>query len=146
MSFRCATRKVEGHGRGKVILPCWCLSADACIYSFGPDPYLNGEASYETIVGVQSTGVQACVKHLLGNTQEHWRYGYSSNIDDRTMHEIYFYPFLRSIEVIVSRLSIAENCAYFWTRPMSLPLCARTIASMERPPAAILVCWEKMAS
>jgi beta-glucosidase-like glycosyl hydrolase len=67
--------------------------------AFGPDPYLNGEASYETIVGVQSTGVQACVKHFLANNQEHWRYGSSSNLDDRTMHEIYFYPFLRSIEV-----------------------------------------------
>lgn len=67
--------------------------------SFGPDPYLNGEGAYETIVGVQSTGVQACIKHLLGNIQEHWRYGYSANIDDRTIHEVYFYPFLRSIEV-----------------------------------------------
>jgi len=67
--------------------------------SFGPDPYLNGEGAYETIMGVQSIGVQACAKHLLGNNQEHWRYGLSANMDDRTMHEIYFYPFLRSIEV-----------------------------------------------
>ncbi len=67
--------------------------------SFGPDPYLNGEGAYETIVGVQSVGVQACAKHLLANNQEHWRYGLSANLDDRTMHEIYFYPFLRSIEV-----------------------------------------------
>lgn len=67
--------------------------------AFGPDPYLNGEGAYETIMGVQSAGVQACAKHLNGNNQEHWRYGASSNIDDRTMHEIYHYPFLRSIEV-----------------------------------------------
>ena len=67
--------------------------------SFGPDPYLNGEGAYETIMGVQSIGVQACAKHLLGNNQEHWRYGLSANMDDRTIHEIYFYPFLRSIEV-----------------------------------------------
>lgn len=25
--------------------------------SFGPDPWLNGEGAYETIIGVQSTGV-----------------------------------------------------------------------------------------
>ena len=25
---------------------------------FGADPYLSGEASYETIIGVQSVGVQ----------------------------------------------------------------------------------------
>jgi len=67
--------------------------------SFGPDPYLNGEGAYETIVGVQSIGVQACAKHFLANNQEHWRYGLSANVDDRTMHEMYIYPFLRSIEV-----------------------------------------------
>ncbi|TFK25771.1 glycoside hydrolase family 3 protein [Coprinopsis marcescibilis] len=77
--------------------------------SFGPDPYLNGEGAYETIMGVQSVGVQACVKHLIGNTQEHWRYGYSANIDDRTQHEIYFYPFLRSIEANVASVMCAYN-------------------------------------
>jgi beta-glucosidase len=67
--------------------------------SFGPDPYLQGEGAFETIVGVQSVGVQACAKHFIGNNQEHWRYGLTANINDRTLHEIYFYPFLRSIEV-----------------------------------------------
>jgi beta-glucosidase len=68
-------------------------------YSFGPDPYLNGESAFETIVGVQSVGVQACAKHFIANNQEHWRYGLTANVNDRTLHEIYFYPFLRSIEV-----------------------------------------------
>ncbi|KAF8162824.1 glycoside hydrolase family 3 protein [Crassisporium funariophilum] len=77
--------------------------------SFGPDPYLNGEGAYETIIGVQSVGVQACAKHLLANNQEHWRYGLSSNLDDRTMHEIYFYPFLRSIEADVTSVMCAYN-------------------------------------
>ncbi|KAG6896694.1 hypothetical protein C0992_006632 [Termitomyces sp. T32_za158] len=66
--------------------------------SFGPDPYLNGEGAFETITGVQSVGVQACAKHLIANNQEHWRYGLSSNVGDRTLAEIYWYPFLRSIE------------------------------------------------
>jgi hypothetical protein len=73
--------------------------------SFGPDPYLNGEGAFETITGIQSVGVQACAKHLLANNQEHWRYGLSANLDDRTMREIYFYPFLRSIEVRLVCLS-----------------------------------------
>lgn len=77
-----------------------------CPRSFGPDPYLNGEGAYETIMGVQSMGVQACAKHFLANNQEHWRYGLSSNLDDRTMHEIYFYPFLRSIEVIIQIMRV----------------------------------------
>ncbi|KAG8747394.1 hypothetical protein FRC10_001065 [Ceratobasidium sp. 414] len=60
--------------------------------------YLNGEAAYETIMGVQNAGVTACAKHLIGNNQEHYRYTYSSDIDDRTLHEVYWYPFLRAID------------------------------------------------
>ncbi|KAG8858927.1 hypothetical protein FRB96_004747 [Tulasnella sp. 330] len=33
--------------------------------SFGGDPYLQGEAAYETIVGIQKQGVQACAKHFI---------------------------------------------------------------------------------
>ncbi|KAJ7059706.1 glycoside hydrolase family 3 protein [Mycena amicta] len=76
--------------------------------SFGPDPYLNGEAAFETITGIQSVGVMACAKHFIANNQEHWRYGYISEVDDRTLHEMYYYPFLRSIEANVS----AVMCAY----------------------------------
>ncbi|KAL0950462.1 hypothetical protein HGRIS_010410 [Hohenbuehelia grisea] len=77
--------------------------------SFGPDPYLNGEGAFETIVGVQSVGVQACAKHFAANNQEHWRYGASSNLDDRTMNEIYAYPFYRSIDAGVTSIMCAYN-------------------------------------
>ena len=33
---------------------------------FGADPFLAGEASYETILGIQNAGVEACAKHLVG--------------------------------------------------------------------------------
>ncbi|TRM67542.1 glycoside hydrolase family 3 protein [Schizophyllum amplum] len=77
--------------------------------SFGPDPYLSGEAAYETVTGVQSVGVMACAKHYLANQQEHWRYGLDSIIDDRTTHEMYHYPFLRAIEADVSSVMCAYN-------------------------------------
>lgn len=77
--------------------------------SFGPDPYLNGEGAFETVTGIQSVGVQACAKHFLANNQEHWRYGLSANLDDRTTHEVYFYPFLRSIEAGVTSIMCAYN-------------------------------------
>ena len=32
---------------------------------FGADPFLAGEAAYETILGMQQGGVQACAKHLI---------------------------------------------------------------------------------
>ncbi|KNZ75609.1 putative beta-glucosidase L [Termitomyces sp. J132] len=64
---------------------------------FGEDPFLAGEAAYETILGMQQGGVQACAKHFIDNEQEHNRMTSSSNVDDRTQHEIYAQPFLRSV-------------------------------------------------
>jgi beta-glucosidase len=51
--------------------------------SFGADPFLQGEAAYETILGIQSKGVQACAKHYINNEQEHFRTTSSSNVNDR---------------------------------------------------------------
>ena len=31
----------------------------------GADPFLSGEFSYETILGMQEAGVQACAKHYI---------------------------------------------------------------------------------
>ncbi|GJJ13771.1 hypothetical protein Clacol_008028 [Clathrus columnatus] len=77
--------------------------------SFGPDPWLSGEAAYTTISGIQSVGVQACAKHFLGYIQELWRYTYSVHIDDRTIHEMYLWPFMRAIEANVSSIMCAYN-------------------------------------
>ncbi|KDQ63844.1 glycoside hydrolase family 3 protein, partial [Jaapia argillacea MUCL 33604] len=75
---------------------------------FGGDPYLSGESAYETILGIQSQGVQAVAKHFLNNEQEHSRMWSSSNVDDRTQHEIYLHPFLRSVQANVA----AVMCSY----------------------------------
>ena len=32
---------------------------------FGADPFLAGEAGYETVLGLQQIGVQSCVKHYI---------------------------------------------------------------------------------
>ncbi|KAI4528690.1 glycoside hydrolase family 3 protein [Schizophyllum commune Loenen D] len=63
---------------------------------FGADPYLAGEAAYETIKGIQGAGVQTSAKHFINNEQEHYRQNSSSIVDDRTQHEIYLAPFLKS--------------------------------------------------
>ncbi|KAJ7674294.1 beta-glucosidase [Mycena rosella] len=69
---------------------------------FGGDPYLSGEGAFETITGMQSAGVQACAKHYINNEQEHFRDSSSSNVDDRTQHELYALPFLRSVQANVA--------------------------------------------
>ncbi|KAF9515679.1 glycoside hydrolase family 3 protein [Hydnum rufescens UP504] len=67
-------------------------------YIFFPTPaYLTGEVVYATVVGVQSTGVQACAKHFIGNQQESFRCSESSIIDQRTLQEKYASPFQRAV-------------------------------------------------
>ncbi|CAK7209782.1 hypothetical protein SBRCBS47491_000557 [Sporothrix bragantina] len=63
------------------------------------DPYLAGALVYETVKGIQQTGVITSTKHFIANEQETNRMqqgdvqSVSSNIDDRTMHELYLWPF-----------------------------------------------------
>ncbi|CAE6491427.1 unnamed protein product [Rhizoctonia solani] len=76
---------------------------------FGADPYLAGEAAYETVIGIQSQGVQACAKHYINNEQEHFRQTSSSNVDDRTQHEIYLPPFLKAVQAGVASIMGAYN-------------------------------------
>src|SRR5205085_7721767 len=61
--------------------------------AYGEDPYLAGQTAVAGIVGVQSRHVIATVKHYMANNSETNRNYESSNIDDRTMHEIYLPAF-----------------------------------------------------
>lgn len=76
---------------------------------FGPDPYLTGIAMIETIEGMQSAGVQACAKHYIVNEQELNRDSMSSNVDDRTMHELYLWPFADSVRANVASVMCSYN-------------------------------------
>jgi beta-glucosidase len=57
------------------------------------DPVLTAHIAKEYVLGVQSAGVAACIKHLVGNDTEHERMTISSDIDDRTLREVYLVPF-----------------------------------------------------
>ncbi|PGH20778.1 hypothetical protein AJ80_03405 [Polytolypa hystricis UAMH7299] len=76
---------------------------------FGADPYLQGVGMYETIVGIQESGVQACAKHYIGNEQEYRRSELSANIDDRTVHEMYLWPFADSVRANVASVMCSYN-------------------------------------
>ena len=53
------------------------------------DPYLAGQAAAAIVRGVQSEHVIATVKHYITNSQETNRMTVSSDIDERTLEEIY---------------------------------------------------------
>lgn len=90
---------------------------------FSSDPYLSGIAMEETILGHQDAGVQATAKHWIGNEQETARNpvytvngtttdtdvaAVSSNIDDRTIHELYMWPFANAVKANAA----AFMCSY----------------------------------
>ncbi|KAI0848821.1 glycoside hydrolase family 3 protein [Daldinia vernicosa] len=77
--------------------------------AFGPDPYLAGVAVAETVIGAQSAGVVASVKHYVLNEQEHFRSGISSNLDDKTMHEVYLWPFADAVRAGVGSVMCSYN-------------------------------------
>jgi beta-glucosidase len=87
---------------------------------FSPDPYLTGVAAEQTIWGMQQAGVQTSLKHYIGNEQETQRNpdksangttieAVSSNIDDRTMHELYLWPFANGVRAGTASIMCSYN-------------------------------------
>jgi beta-glucosidase len=87
---------------------------------FSPDPVLSGIAVAETVKGIQDAGVIACTKHYLLNEQEHFRspgnfedQGFvdalSSNVDDKTLHELYLWPFADAVRAGTGSIMCSYN-------------------------------------
>lgn len=91
--------------------------------SFGTDPYLQGVAGAQQIKGIQEEGVVAVARYLVGNEQERFRQvnewnvngwdklqkSVSSNIGDRTMHEVYLWPFADAVHAGVGGVLCSLN-------------------------------------
>ncbi|KAK5175113.1 uncharacterized protein LTR77_000250 [Saxophila tyrrhenica] len=100
---------------------------------FSNDPYLSGSLTYDTIMGMQES-VIACVKHFIMNEQETNRnppltdptalnVSVNSNIDDKTIHELYLWPFQDAVKAGVGSVMCAYNqingsyaCQNSWTQ------------------------------
>ncbi|THW80088.1 hypothetical protein D6D17_09893 [Aureobasidium pullulans] len=93
---------------------------------FGPDPYLAGVATNASVTGIQAAGVQASSKHYIGNEQETQRGSstlsggltvsngtvidaVSANIDDRTLHELYLWPFANAVHAGTASVMCGYN-------------------------------------
>ncbi len=75
--------------------PLWGRNFEA----FSEDPLLTAKLAVAYIRGVQDQGVIATVKHLVGNETEFERYTSSSEIDERTLRELYLLPFEHAVKV-----------------------------------------------
>ena len=60
---------------------------------YSEDPLLSGKVAAAFVRGAQSEGVACTVKHFAGNDAEFERNTISSEIDERTLREIYLTPF-----------------------------------------------------
>ena len=92
---------------------------------FGSDPYLSGENAFGYIQGLQDQGVVGTAKHYICNEQETNRnpgflarknkpnpnvnVAYSANLDDKTIHEIYLWPFASSVAAGVGSVMCSYN-------------------------------------
>lgn len=60
---------------------------------FSEDPLLTGLVGAGYVRGVQSRGVACTAKHFVANETEHRRTTSSSEVDERTLRELYLVPF-----------------------------------------------------
>ena len=75
---------------------------------FSEDPYLAGEMAKAYIEGVQGRGVGVCLKHFCCNNLEYDRMHQTSDVDERTLREIYYMPFAIACEA----KPVSVMCAY----------------------------------
>ncbi|KAF4471548.1 beta-glucosidase M [Fusarium albosuccineum] len=91
----------------------------------GYDPWLAGALVRETVKGIQGAGVIASLKHFIGNEQETRRstssmlgdnaedpdtlQAISVNVDDKTLHELYLWPFVDALEEGVANIMCSYN-------------------------------------
>ena len=75
---------------------------------FSEDPFLTGTLARQYVSTLQSRGVSCCVKHFAANNREYARLQCSSNMDERTLREIY----TKAFEMVMPVNPWAVMCSY----------------------------------
>lgn len=65
---------------------------------YSEDPFLTAELACGVIEGLQSKNVSATIKHFVGNESEIERTTVSSDIDERSLREVYLLPFEMAVK------------------------------------------------
>ena len=76
---------------------------------FSEDPYVAGEMGKAWVKGAQSTGIGTSLKHFAANSQEYKRFNGNSQLDERTLREIYLPAFENVVKNAQPRTVM---CAY----------------------------------
>ena len=66
---------------------------------YAEDPILTAQLAGAFVTGLQSEGISATIKHFVGNESEIERTTMSSEIDERTLREVYLIPFEHAVKV-----------------------------------------------
>ena len=75
---------------------------------YSEDPYLAGVIAREYISAMQAEGAGTCLKHFCANNLEYNRLLQSSEVDERTLREIYYKPF----EIACEAKPVSVMCSY----------------------------------
>ncbi|MGW4354911.1 beta-glucosidase [Nocardia sp. NPDC004582] len=76
---------------------------------FSEDPMLTAEMADAYVRAVQAHGVSACPKHYVANDSETERFTADVIADERTLRELYLYPFERAVEAGAWMVMAAYN-------------------------------------
>lgn len=75
---------------------------------FSEDPYLAGTLARSYVASLQEGGVGACIKHFCANNLEYNRLHQSSEVDERSLRELYYKPF----EIASQAKPVSLMCSY----------------------------------
>ena len=75
---------------------------------FSEDPQLAGDMGKAYVEGVQSSGIGVCLKHFCCNNLEYDRLHQTSEVDERTLREVYYRPF----EIVCEAKPVSVMCSY----------------------------------
>jgi beta-glucosidase len=95
-------QEARAAGRTMVFAPALNIERDPLNGRFfeylTEDPYLDGQLAAQMVRGIQSERVAACIKHFAANNREWNRDWYMSNVDERTLEEIYLPGFKVAVD------------------------------------------------
>ena len=94
---------------------------------FAEDPYLSGHMAAAEVLGLQSKGVIATIKHFCANSLEMNRTIMSSTGDERTLQEIFLYNWVPAARVAWALMTAYSKVNGEWTGS-----CKYTVTDMLR--------------